>query len=598
MQNIEPKLNLLRYEMEHHNIDMYMVPSIDSHNSEYVPACFERRTWISGFDGSAGEALVTLNHAYLWTDGRYFLQAEQQLDSKFYTLMRQGSFTPETEQWIMDNAQGLRVGFDPKVMSIGRANQLKDIMESILGEAVAIDTNLIDNCKLKSGEELAMPVEPLYLVNEEHSGKSTQNKIQEIQKLLKQKEVDYLALNVLDEIAWVFNIRGSDISFNPLVISYALISQDKSYIFVDKNKLSTQVQEVFAKNNIHILAYEEFGDFLAKLNGAVWLDDRTANYWMYVNANQNADIYLARSPVVYMKACKNDVEISGMKHAHIKDAVAEINFLHWLDNSWQNNITELDAVNRLGEFRQEQTNYVGDSFATISGYQSNGAIIHYRVTPETNKQIKNDSLYLIDSGGQYLEGTTDITRTVHLGTPTEIQKKHYTLVLKGHLALGGAKFPHGTFGEHLDVLARKDLWNEYLNYRHGTGHGVGCFLCVHEGPQKISQAPSNIPLLPGMIVSNEPGLYIDGDYGIRIENLCLIKKATDLNAINSLYGPFYEFEDLTLVPYSKKLIMLELLTDVEKQQIKDYYSKIISTIRPKLKPEIQAWLDNELDIFG
>lgn len=596
--NVAERLQLLRYEMQHKNIDIYLVPSIDGHNSEYVPRCWERRPWISNFDGSAGEVLVTLDHAYLWTDGRYFLQAEQQLDANHYTMMKQNGFAPETEQWILDNAKGKRLGIDPQLVSIGRAEQLANIMQAVGGDLAVIETNLIDNCKSKLGESLELPREQVFALTDNFTGQSLTDRLNVIKAELAKKDADYIALNVLDEIAWLFNIRGSDISFNPLAISYAIVGQDNTWLFVDSHKVPPELKQILNDAGVQLLDYTKFGSHLKKLNGVIWLDDRTANHWMFTNASENAEVYLARSPVVALKACKNTVEANGSRYAHIKDAVAVINFLNWLDNNWQSGVSELSCVDKLAEFRSEQENLRGASFSTISGFASNGAIIHYRVTPETNKTIDDSNLYLIDSGGQYLEGTTDITRTVHLGVPTAEQQRHYTLVLQGHLALGRAVFPHGTYGEHLDAFARAPLWNEYLNYRHGTGHGVGSFLCVHEGPQKISQAPSGVALLPGMIVSNEPGLYIDGSHGIRIENLCLINEVDSAAAKASKYGPFYNFEDLTLVPYCKKLIDLDMLSAADKMQIQAYYDKIRELVRGRLNQNEQAWLDDQLNLFN
>ncbi len=595
--SINERLELLRYEMQHKDIDIYLVPSVDGHNSEYVPSCWKRRPWISGFDGSAGEAMVTREHAYLWTDGRYYLQASQQLDNKHYTLMKQNGFVPGTEKWLSENAYGKRLGIDPQLVSINRARQLELIMEEAKGSLTFIETNLIDNCKSKQNEDLSLPNKPAFAIADKYTGQSTKERLERVKNELIKHSVDYIAFNVLDEIAWLFNIRGSDIDFNPLVISYAIVGINKSWLFIDKNKISDNLMECLTQSGVQIQDYYDFGKFLSKLNGVVWLDDKTANQWMLDKASQNAEVVFAKSPIVDFKSRKNPVEIEGMRQVHIKDAVALINFLYWLDNNWQSGVDELACIEKLTSFRNQQENIKGASFNTISGFAANGAIIHYHPNLETNKVVDNTNLYLIDSGGQYLEGTTDVTRTVHLGIPTLEQKRHYTLVLKGHLALGRAIFPHDTFGEHLDALARTPLWNEYLNYRHGTGHGVGSFLCVHEGPQKISQVSSGVPLLPGMIVSNEPGLYLAGEYGIRIENLCLVKEVVNQKAQESEYGPFYCFEDLTLVPYCKKLIDVTLLSQEDKQQIISYYNKIKEYVRGKLTEAEQIWLDKELMLF-
>lgn len=598
MTDIAHRLKLLREEMKRHKIDIYIIPSVDAHNSEYVPPCWERRTWISGFDGSAGEALITLDHAYLSTDGRYFLQATNQLDSEHFSLIKQKGFVSEIDQWLLKNASNKTVGIDPNLLSIKRANSLREIMHEVSGNLVFTSNNLVDTSRNDAGEMVKVPQGVAFALPEIYSGEATLKKLQFIRQELINHSADYLVLNVLDEIAWVFNIRGNDIEYNPLVISYAIIGRQDATIFVDDFKISDELSKQLAQAGIKILDYEQFNRYLSGLYGSIWFDEKTANYSMLENTAAEAGIILAPSPIVLAKACKNLAEINGARTAHVKDAVAVINFLYWLDTSWKSGVTELSCAANLAAFREKQPNIKGASFNTISGFAANGAIVHYRVTEDTNKTVDDTGLYLIDSGGQYLEGTTDITRTVHLGTPTEKQKHDYTLVLKGHLALSRAIFPHGTCGEHLDVLARSPLWSEYLNYNHGTGHGVGSFLCVHEGPQKISSAITNTPLLPGMIVSNEPGLYITGQYGIRIENLCLVNKVVSEKAANSEYGPFYCFESLTLVPYAKKLIDVSLLTDVERNQIRDYYNQIAQAVRHKLGAKEQQWLDRELSIFA
>lgn len=595
---IEKRLNLLRTEMKKNNIDIYIVPSIDAHNSEYVPNCWQRRVWISNFTGSAGEAVVTLEHAYLWTDGRYFLQAETELDLTHYTLMKQSGFVSEIESWLSDNAKGKTLAIDPKLLSIDRANNLKNIMTNVSGKISFPEQNLIDICKTQLNENLDLPGNPVYKLEDIYAGVTVTQKLQSIRLELQKNKADCILLNVLDEIAWLFNLRGEDVNYNPLVISYAIVSINEVNLFVNLEKISNSLKTELQNLGIKLFNYNDFGNMLHQLNGTVWLDGKTANTWMQEKLNSSVQIISKRSPIVMAKACKNPTEQNGTRHAHIKDAVAVISFLSWLNNNWQNGVDEILAENKLLEFRKKQTNLKGESFSTISGFGSNGAIIHYRASNNTKKVIDDSNMYLIDSGGQYLEGTTDITRTVHLGQPTELQKKHYTLVLKGHLALARSKFPIGTNGEHLDAFARSYLWNEYLDYRHGTGHGVGSFLCVHEGPQKISKASSGTPLQSGMIVSNEPGFYLNGQYGIRIENLCLITDSKNKLGQTSEFGPFLEFENLTLVPYCKKLIDQSLLDSIEKQQIIDYYTEIKSSIRSLLSDADKIWLDSEMNLQG
>jgi Xaa-Pro aminopeptidase len=602
MTIVTKRLAKLREIMDAYQLDFYLVPSTDPHFGEYVPECWQRRPWISGFTGSAGEVLITKDHAYLWTDGRYYLQVEQQLDSKEYTLMHQNSFTPETELWLSNNCIGKTFGVDPKLISIKRAKFLQMILENNGGKLELIDNNLIDQCRVSLGENLELPKSQAFILEDKYTGESLANKLTWLRNELKTHDTNYIVLSALDEIAWLFNLRGADIDYNPLIISYAIVGTNDTILFVDSAKINSQVKDYLSANGVRVVAYELFADYLQSLSGDFWLDDKTTSYWVYDKLNKNPTNYLefAPSPIIYKRACKNAVESDGARSAHIKDSVALISFLSWVNKNWTSGIDELSCVKKLAEFRAEQVNLIGQSFNTISGFASNSAVIHYGVTPETNRVIDDSSLYLVDSGGQYLEGTTDVTRTIHLGQPTAEQKRHYTLVLKGHLGLGRTIFPQKTCGEHLDAIARMHLWSEYLNYNHGTGHGVGSCLCVHEGPHKISQVNTGIPLVSGMIVSNEPGFYWQGHYGIRIENLCLVvnaetKEETTSNK-HSEYGPFYKFETLTLTPYCKSLIELDMLTNEEKLQIADYYSRIRHTIMPKLPQDVQEWLNEEMDI--
>jgi Xaa-Pro aminopeptidase len=597
MVTIGERLVLLRQLMQRHKIDFYLIPATDAHNNEYLPECWQRRTWISGFTGSAGEVLVSHHNAYLWTDGRYTLQAEREIDSKLYTLMQQPLFTLETEEWLLANLAGKTLGVDPRVVGIARAHRLEKIMGDVNGQLLIIDENLIDECKLQLSELVKLPVSKAFIQEEKYSGESVDSKLTWLRAAISKYNANYIALNVLDEIAWLFNLRGADIAYNPLVICYAIIGVDDACIYVDSAKLSLPVIEILNENKIRIEPYENFGKSLHDLKGCIWLDDKMSSFWMYQMVNQSSAIRLERSPIVYKKAQKNEVEIEGAKKAHIKDAVAVINFFHWLSNNWANGVDELTNVEKIEAFRKEQEKFIGSSFATISGFAANSAVIHYHAMPETNRVVDNSNIYLLDSGGQYREGTTDITRTVHLGTPTAEQKHHYTLVLKGHLALGRAKFSAGTCGEHLDALARTPLWNECLNYRHGTGHGVGSFLCVHEGPQSISQPGTGVALVPGMIVSNEPGLYLKNKYGIRIENLCVVTEVKSEDGRPFEFGPFYQFETLTVVPYCRALIDTSMLSEEEITQIKDYYKLIKIKTRHLLDESVRKWLDHELHIF-
>ncbi|WP_119344514.1 aminopeptidase P family protein [Facilibium subflavum] len=589
MTLIADRIKQLRQRMQQHQYDFYLVPSSDAHNSEYVPNHWQRRAWISGFDGSAGEALIGLNSAYLWTDGRYFLQAENQLDSSIYTLQKQSGFTLELEQWLKENAKGKTLGIDPTTIPIKRAQDIHTIMEEIHGHCVFEPTNLVDLSKKDLNDFTSKTTTTITIQPQKYTGLQAQEKCAQIRQKMAKENIDTLVLTVLDEIAWLLNIRGNDIPFNPLVIGYVLLTQDKCTFFVNPDKLDNTIKDYFLSQKIITKPYNHFQEALKQCQGKVWIDDKTANYWILQQLPKEAQTYFAPSPVILPKACKNITELDGAKLAHKKDAVAMISFIHWLYNNWQNGLDEIKAQEKLEQFRQKQKHFKGPSFDTISGFGSNGAVIHYRATTKTNKKIDDRSLYLLDSGGQYLEGTTDITRTFHLGTPTTEQKYLYTLVLKGHLAIQNAHFPEGTRGEQLDTLARYALWQNHANYAHGTGHGVGSFLCVHEGPQRISPAFSNQALQPGMILSNEPGVYLDGQFGIRIENLCFVKPAKEQNY--QQFGQFYCFEDLTLVPYACNLIELQLLTNTEITQINAYHQRVYKELSSMIVDEaVKHWL--------
>lgn len=573
------KLNLLRRLMQQAYVDYYFVPSSDPHNNEYVPPNFQRRAWISEFTGSAGDALIGLNEAYLWTDPRYFLQAEQELDANYFQLMRQQQgLAPPIDEWLKQNATSRRIGVDPKLMTINHSQKWQRALKSVNGELIYLPENLIDHIW---HDQPKLVTHPIKILDIRYTGKSTQEKLALIRTEMKIRGVQAHVINLLDAIAWVFNIRGQDIYYNPLIISYAIITLDKAILFLDIKQIKDSDTKYFASYHIEIAAYNDFQRALNQLHGNVLVDPGSASVWILQQLNQ-AEIVYGESPITLMKACKNPVEIQGMREAHRKDALAMCQFLYWLENHWQG-LSELEAAEKLTAFRLNNPDCQGLSFETISAFAEHGAIVHYRVTKESNKLIDDKHLYLIDSGGQYFEGTTDITRIIHLGKPTSDEKHHYTLVLKGHLSLGHAVFPENTKGEHLNALAHLPLWKEGLDYGHGTGHGVGCYLCVHEGPQRISAAASNVSLKNGMMVSNEPGLYFEGKYGIRIENVCLIKD-------HDQFPSFYQLEDLTLVPYARNLINKDELSKEEIVWINEYHQKIYSILHKDLPEEVQQWL--------
>lgn len=578
------KLQVLKKLMQEKDYDLYLVPSIDDHNNEYVPECWQYRAWISGFDGSMGDVLVTNEHAYLSADGRYFTQAEYQLDKKEFTLLKQTSFTSKIEEWLSDNFAGKTLAIDPKKIGVARAENLLKLAEKAGGKIIFDKENLVAKAQEELGQTTAVPAEKIFVHEIQYAGQSVESKLKAIRKDFKEKGSNALVASNLDAIMWMLNVRGRDISYTPLAISYLVVTLDDVYLYIDKSKIDDEVKGYLNSNNITVKNYSQFFEDLATYEAKYLLDISSANYAMKeaINQKNNSEILLGNSPITLSKALKNSMEINGAKDAHRKDAVAFISWWHWMENNYQD-INELDAAAKLKEFRSQQKGYVEDSFPYIVGHAANGAIIHYMAKKDSNlKEIDDQAPLLCDSGGQYKEGTTDITRVLHFGRPSKEHRRYYTLVLKGHLGLGKAVFPKGTTGSHLDVLAREHVWHFCADYGHGTGHGVGSFLGVHEGPQRISSA-SKVELMPGMILSNEPGAYFPGEFGIRIENLCYVKQRNQESPTG--HGPFYCFEDLTLIPYEYKLIETWMLTYTEKRTINNYYSRIRKEVLPLIEDQ-------------
>lgn len=580
---IAQRLSQLRRSMQVLKADYYFVPAADPHRNEYVPDRWQRRRWISGFSGSAGDALIGLEKAYLWTDPRYFLQAEQELDADFYQLMKteQAAWKPLCE-WLLKQPNGFTFAVDPQVVSIAQVRQLRQVIEAKQAKLLLPEQNLIDPLWK---DQPVLSSAKLQVYETRYAGVSAPDKIAALQQTLKEQGLEALVINDLASIAWLFNIRGQDIDYNPMVISRAILTLDGAHLFIDPQKSSDKIK-TYCEQHL----YDQFAGYLKKLTGKIWIDPQSCSEWIKQQLN-NAEPVYETCPIPGLKAIKNSTEIAGMKAAHIEDGLALTRFFYWLENNWRKGVDELSAAKQLNVFRLENPRCLDLSFTTISGFAANGAVIHYCVNQASNKPIDDSSLYLVDSGGQYFEGTTDVTRTIHLGNPTDEQKKHYTLVLKGHLALRHAVFPQGTCGEHLNALAHLPLWKAYLDYGHGTGHGVGCYSCVHESPPRISAAISGAPLLPAMVVSNEPGVYFANRYGIRIENLCLVKLVAEKEDSDTNHGPFYGFEDLTMFPYCRKLIDKSALTTEEVQLINEYHQVVYQNLAPKLtEPCLKEWL--------
>jgi Xaa-Pro aminopeptidase len=583
------KIKSLRRLMRKHNIQAYLIPGSDPHQSEYVPEFWRRRTFITGFTGSAGDALVTMKIAGLWTDSRYYLQTDRELHGTGFTLFRRGSQgVPSWQEWAARNLKsGETLGLDPQLITHRDYAKLEKelAMKSVRLRPVA--ANLVDTIWR---EKPAAPVGPITVLAEQYAGESVRSKLDRLRQKMAAEGADAHVLSQLDAIAWLFNIRGSDVPFNPVAIAYAIITRKKALLFVAQEKISPKVKAVLKKD----VSFRAYADFPAALHGLarakqrVWLDEAGVSQWV-VSSLAGAKLLFKPSPVILVKAIKNATEIRGSKQAHRRDGAAMVEFLCWLEKAVpKGGVTELSAARMLEEIRKRQPRFKGLSFQTISAYGSHGAVVHYAVTPETDIPLKPKGLYLIDSGSQYLEATTDITRTVCLGRPTAEQRDRFTRVLKGVINLARTSFPQGTSGPQLDVLARRALWERGLNYGHGTGHGIGAFLNVHEGPQGIAPARGfGIGLEPGMILSIEPGYYKEEEYGLRVENLALVVKDPDRTSETS---PFYTFETLTLCPIELRLLNKDLLTKDEVSWLNAYHRRVRKELTPLLEKDFAAWL--------
>ncbi|KAK6178613.1 hypothetical protein SNE40_013364 [Patella caerulea] len=592
-------------------LQAYIVPTGDAHQSEYVADSDKRRDYISGFTGSAGTAIVTDSKAALWTDGRYFLQAEKQLDTN-WILMKDGiPDTPTQAEWLTKTLPiGGRVGIDPFMLSVEKWKPLHKSLKANGYILVPVDQNLVD---VIWNDQPEPPNNPLIILPVEYTGLSWQEKVKKVQNKLLEKNCHAFVLTALDEIAWLFNLRGSDIIYNPVFFSYTVITRDKVHLFIDDTKLQNGVSEHLKLNDsalqngtsIEKHEYNTIKDFLTNLQTTtdkkIWISEKSsfALHSAIPKTKRNHD----PSPVALFKAIKNKTEIEGMKNAQIKDAVALCEFFCWLEKQVPSgDITEITAANRLEQFRREQADFVSLSFDTISSSGSNGAIIHYKPTEESDKVITTDQIYLCDSGAQYKNGTTDTTRTVHLGVPTKYQQECFTRVLKGHISLATAVFPNGVKGHMLDTLARSSLWNAGLDYLHGTGHGVGHFLNVHEGPCGISHRVSltDVALQECMILSDEPGFYQDGEFGIRIESLILVQKAD--TKYNFRKKGFLTFETITPVPIQTKMIDPSLLTEQEINWLNDFHSFCQQVVGDEMekqgRKEARKWLINATKPIG
>lgn len=585
----EDRLTALRELMKKYFLDVYIIPSTDPHLGEYVPDFWRCIAWFSGFAGSAGTIVITRDFAGLWTDSRYFLQAEEQLRNTGIELVKiKIHHSPEYIDWLKEKLEyGSTIGFDGKVVSIGLTGKLEKTLE---------DKNIqINTSKDLIGEiwqnRPPLPDSKIFDFDVKFSGVSREKKLENVKQRMKEEGVDYHLLTALDDIAWIFNIRANDVKYSPLAVSFALIGFDNTSLFIDKKKIPDKLKKILSDAGISLMSYKEISKALMKLGKGtrIYLSPGSTNTWLYQSIPSFCKIIEGISIPAKLKAIKNPVEIEHVKNTMVKDGVALTRFFFWLERAiGKQKITEISASEKLNDFRNQQDLYQGPSFATIAGYREHGAIVHYEPTPDTDIELNPEGIFLLDSGGQYLDGTTDTTRSISLGNPTLEEKRDFTLVLKGTIALSLIEFPLGTRGFQIEVLARKALWENGLNYGHGTGHGVGFFLNVHEGPQTIGTGASgNLETIlePGMILSDEPGIYREGKYGIRTENLLLIEKSRKTE-----FGQFLKFKTLTLCYIDTKLVEKSLLLPEEKKWLNDYHIKVYDLISPYLTGKEKIWL--------
>ena len=594
--NVETRLKALRQWMRSKGIHAFITPSTDPHSGEYVPERWKSREFISGFTGSAGTAVVTLTKAALWTDNRYFLQAAAQIEGTDYTLMKIGlEDTPSIQEWLAEVlSEGEKVGVDGSCYTVSDFQSLSQSLSAFGIQTLSVDDPYDDIWEQRP----QIPAKPVEIQPLQFAGETARSKIERIRKAILAKKAESIVISMLDEVAWTLNLRGSDVECNPVFVSYLVISQNDATLYINQEKISTEVDSYLSAEGVYIKNYSEIIADLKAMEVPVLIQADKTNY--AIGASLQRPVY-ADCPVSLMKIMKNDAEIAGYHSAMLKDGIAMVKWMKWVIPAVQaGGQSELSLSEKLLGFRAEQPLFRGVSFESIMGYAAHGAIVHYEPTPETDVPVLPKGLLLIDSGGQYQDGTTDITRTIPLGELTEEERRDYTLVLRGWINLARAVFPRGTYGTQLDALAREPMWKYGINYLHGTGHGVGSYLNVHEGPHQFRMNYMPTPLLPGMTITDEPGIYITGAHGVRHENTMLVveaklrtlpstsKKAESNEGLT--FGPYYEFEQHTLCPILTSAIEVSMLQEEEKEWFNDYQQMVYDKLSPHLDEEHSNWL--------
>ncbi len=586
-QTIAARLAALRDEMRREHLSAFIFPSSDPHNSEYVPPRWEGRKWISGFDGSAGTAVVTLHSAALWTDSRYFLAAEEQLAGTEFQLMRERmEGTPGIAEWIaaeLSDADSTEIGVDGMCMTYADVSDLKTELKHNGGITVRTNLDILDRVWT---DRPSVPLNPVRIQPLEYAGESCRDKLGRIRSSLLRRGAGGMLMTQLDDIAWTLNLRGTDVHCTPVFVAWLIVAEEVAVLYLKDEKLSPEVIDYLHAEGVAVDDYDNIIDALNSYDGyTLLIDPATTNYTLS-QLRGNFNLVSAPSPVPEMKAVKNEVECNGFRNAMLRDGVAMVKFLKWLEEAVpRGGETELSVSAKLRQLRAEQPLFMDESFDTIAGYEEHGAIVHYEPSPESDVALRPEGFLLLDSGAQYLDGTTDITRTIQLGAVTDLHRRVYTLVLKGHLSLQNLCFPRGAAGTQLDAVARVAMWRDGMNFMHGTGHGVGSYLSVHEGPHQIRQEYRPAPMLEGMTVTDEPGLYLAGKFGVRIENTLLT-----VPYLTTEFGRFLRFEPLTLCPIDTRPIVVDMLSAEELAVLNAYHQMVYERLSPMLDAEHRAWL--------